>query len=180
VAPHLAFPSTLNRNSQGVRLGPSSLRIRRNCGATVRSFHRLHTHRAARSEASGSRHSTISITSSGSTDKDAASAPAPEGRCAAGEAAPFFQEKHCSAASSSSSASGERRRGAAAEIISSQAQTRHPPAPRGSLRQLLLLRKRRSSSRFASGAASGGSARSRAERLLLPDLCSAPRGMVRW
>jgi hypothetical protein len=172
-----------------VRLGPSSRRIRRNCGATVRSLHRLHTHRAARSEVSGSWHSTISITSSGSTDKDTASAvsaPAPDGRCTAGEAAPLFQEKHCTAVSSSSSgsssASGGRRRGADAEIISSQAQTRHPPAPRGSLRQLLLLRKRRrrSSSRFASGAASGGSARSRAERLLLPDLCSAPRGMVRW
>jgi hypothetical protein len=86
-APHLAFPSTPKRNSQGVRLGPSSRRIRENCGATVMFIHCLHTHREARSEASGSWHSTISITSSGSSDWD--SAPA----------LTFFNnEKHCSAA----------------------------------------------------------------------------------
>jgi hypothetical protein len=61
MVPHLAFPSTSNKNSQGVQPGPFSRRIRRNCGAMVRSLHRLHMHHVARSEASGSRHNTISI-----------------------------------------------------------------------------------------------------------------------
>lgn len=57
-------PSTMNRNSHDIRRGssPSSRRIHRNCRVTVRSLHRLHTHRAARGEANSIRHNTISIT----------------------------------------------------------------------------------------------------------------------